>query len=201
MPEPDYEATATPHLTQEMQTILSELEQSRRAPDDVGTQGAGVYALFLAHPLQFVPAGLAYVGSSHDLGSRLVQQHFRTGGTPRSSPRRSLGALLRTELGLLPKGLGRGKFIFADSGEQDLTEWMRQHIEVGTCGVRLSRLTTIESALIRKLRPALNLTHSKNETTAKIRRLRRECAKPDKRSRAMTDYRRRTRDQGQVTAQ
>ena len=194
------EATSAPHLTQEMQTILRELERSCCAPDDITAQGAGVYALFLADPLQLVPAGLAYIGSSHHLNRRLLQQHFRVRGTPQSSPRRSFGALLRTELKLLPKGLGRGKFIFTDPGEEALTDWMRQHIEVGTCGVRLSRLTAVELALIRGLRPALNLTHSEGGTTAEIRRLRRECAKSNQRSRTVTDYRRRTKDQGQVTA-
>ena len=82
------------------------------------------------------------------------------------------GALLRTELGLVPKGLGGGKFKFAGLEEERLTNWMREHIQVGVCPVDSSQVEAREQELVRERQPPLNLTYSKNPTIAEIKRLR-----------------------------
>lgn len=122
--------------------------------------------------------GLLYVGMSTDLSVREFDTHFDSAQTGFSTVRRSIGSILKQELGLtaLARGLGRSKndftnFRFEAAGEDRLTAWMRQHLSVSTWPT--PRYEPLERDLIQRLRPPLNLEkgNPKNEVVRSLRKL------------------------------
>lgn len=145
----------------------------------------GVYAILrktngVLQPVLADDASVLYVGMSTNLSVREFDTHFDSGQTGFSTVRRSLGAMLKDELRLtaLARGHGRSKndfvnFRFEAEGEDRLTAWMRQHLSVNTWPT--NHYEALERALIRELRPPLNLEKANPKNDA-IRSLRKLCA-------------------------
>lgn len=149
--------------------------------------GWGVYAWFLNDAatlpgLPVSPNGVIYIGRSSDLADREIRQHLADGGTPSSTLRRSLGALLKEALGL--SAIPRCKnprvdrdfvqFSFTDDGERSLTAWMHDNLKVGA--VVRDDPSDYEPLLIDKMKPVLNLVGWKNPYAAAIKAHRRLCS-------------------------
>ncbi len=153
-----------------------------------------MYAWFLDDPtatpsLPNQGADPVYVGISADLARRGDEDHFRTGGSGFSTLRRSLGALLKDELGLTAEPRSRGPseqnyrcYRFDDRGEQRLTDWMRQHLRVAVTEHRDPE--QIEVELIALARPPLNLTGWPNPYARELKTLRKRCADEARQARA-----------------
>lgn len=168
-----------------LDAIKEALRKRRRAADIPATSDLGVYALYLSDPLaldtiEVDTSGLLYIGMTED--SLEVRNHFGHKDSAFSSPRRSLGAILKKELKLIavPRGLGRSEkdmthFRFADGGEKELTKWMVKHLEYGFSLLEHG-IADVERELIECLRPPLNLDIWDNPQRKAIKRLRKECA-------------------------
>lgn len=106
-----------------------------------------------------------YVGKAErSLASRDVRTHFASGKTGSSTLRRSVAALLRSELDLhaVPRNLalpdGSANFALEPHGDQRLTEWMQARLQlafwVRPDGAVLDK---VETAVLNRLAPPLNL--------------------------------------------
>ncbi len=91
-----------------------------------------------------------------------ARSHFQ-GSSSGSSPRRSLGALLKDELQLTayPRGRGLTKkdsahYCFRERGEAALTAWMKRHL-VYSYVVVTDEIRGTERRLISQLTPPLNI--------------------------------------------
>jgi hypothetical protein len=144
----------------------------------------GVYALFLVEgttfPVAHNPAEPVYVGLSSNLAAREFDTHFATGKSGFSTVRRSFGALLREEFNLHPRPRGTGasktnfrNYRFDDAGEERLSEWMAEHLEVGVQPIPDPR--AVETELIALACPPMNLTGWANPATAEIKAKRKAC--------------------------
>ena len=145
----------------------------------------GVYAWFLNDPVALprLPnqgASPIYVGLSSNLAQREFDTHFQAGQSGFSTLRRSLGALLKDELGLRaqPRGTGASDsnyrcYRFDDSGEQRLSSWM--HAELRVAAEPHRDPAAIERELIALACPPLNLTGWKNPNAVEIKALRKAC--------------------------
>lgn len=106
-----------------------------------------------------------YVGKAErSLNGRDVRTHFAAGKTGSSTVRRSLAALLNRELGLVPvprntaKPDGSANFALDPASETKLSEWMRHRLDLATWSrIGEASLDVVETAVIRQLRPPLNL--------------------------------------------
>ncbi len=146
---------------------------------------SGVYGIRLTTPGLLAPfkegdGGLIYCGMSSDLEVREFDNHFNSAQTGFSTLRRSLGAILKEQLGLAarPRGSGASKtnfinYRFDPAGDDRLTEWMRKHLKVRTWPTR--KYESLEAILKPRLRPLLNL-EDWNPHNRAIRSLRKVCA-------------------------
>lgn len=143
----------------------------------------GVYAIYSSTMTEIggFPIGrdgLAYVGFSEVLASREFDQHFCSGETGFSTLRRSLGAILKSQLNLtaIPRSPGSAKssYRFLSDGEERLSQWMESNLEVSV--LPIINALEVESDLIPFLEPVLNLTKWKNPHRKEIKRLRAICA-------------------------
>jgi hypothetical protein len=165
-------------------SVTERLHRSRSAIDRLmAPNSPGVYALFVGGlgAVGGIPAGedgLIYVGVSNDLAAREFEQHFSSNGTGFSTVRRSIGAILKSQLHLeaIPRSTWSqpSLYRFRDDGELRLTNWMRDNLEVGVCSI--GEALAVEAELIMALKPALNLTKWENPVRAEIKRLRKICA-------------------------
>jgi len=142
-----------------------------------------VYAIF-AKGLECLPGillppnGLVYIGLSSDLKQR---NHFNVKNSGYSSPRRSLGAILKTELNLaaIPRAPGSStsnyrSFRFPDDGEDRLTQWMWSNLEYSIFRFD-GNVKELERSLIRENEPPLNLTQWRNPQKKQIQAHRNIC--------------------------
>jgi len=124
-----------------------------------------------------------YLGKSErNLNGRDVGTHFATGKTGSSTLRRSLAALLVERLSLvpMPRNLdnpdGSAHFALDPAGDERLSHWMAAHLSLAVwvkpCGVDLDG---IETAVLRQLRPPLNLAKV-GETRERLRAARKHMA-------------------------
>ena len=140
----------------------------------------GIYALFLNSGALGVisPAedGLLYIGITDS--SLEARNHFRHKSSGFSTLRRSLGAILRADLGLVPvprsPGSSAAHFKFAPDGEQRLTQWMVAHLDYAFAVVAGDR-RMLEKHLILDRQPPLNLTGWTNPQRRNIKALRALC--------------------------
>ena len=119
--------------------------------------------------------GALYVGVG--LGQRGLRgrfsQEWRPRNSGRSSPRRTLGALLLKRLDLLPRPRrdrnpkrGSDYYVFCEEGEARLTDWLETHARFAAVtedeirSVTDLDLITIETELIRHVRSPLNLAQA-----------------------------------------
>lgn len=106
-----------------------------------------------------------YVGKAErSLNGRDVGTHFAAGKTGSSTVRRSLAALLVDELGLVavPRNLvkpdGSANFGLDVVSEGSLSSWMEQRLSLATWSKpEATNLDDIETAVVRRLHPPLNL--------------------------------------------
>lgn len=139
----------------------------RVVPDE-----AGLYAFYGDGPawssLSLTPAfddQPLYVGKAErSLNGRDVRTHFAAGKTGSSTVRRSLAALLATELALVPiprniaKPDGSANFALDPPSEARLSDWMQQRLSLATwVKIEGENLDVIETIVVRQLRPPLNL--------------------------------------------
>lgn len=166
----------------DVEAFLAQAVEQSRAP---AIHAPGIYAILLASP-DALPAispgrsGLLYVGMTDD--TLEARSHFRHAHSGFSTFRRSLGALLKDELGLhaIPRGPGSSKtnfsnYRFPEAGERVLSEWMNRHLLITRTAVP-GDLHRFENDLIAHLEPPLNLTGWPNPRRATLTALRAACA-------------------------
>lgn len=172
----------------EIDTVTAEKRlRETRAPLHVlyVTSGPGVYAFFLRdfsalEPFASGRDGIVYVGQSSDLAQREFESHLDSDGTGFSTLRRSLGGILKHRLNLfaIPRSPGRSEsnvrcYRFTKDGEDRLTDWMHQNLELGVCTVGNPK--ALEADLISRMQPLLNLKGRLNPCRREIKALRRIC--------------------------
>lgn len=126
-------------------------------------------------------AGVAYVGKADDgLRRRIEKEH--NGDTGRSTLRRTLGAILKDNLGLIarprpgrnePKQINFTNYDFEPEGDQRLTDWIGEHLKVS---VIVAKTEGHEKSLIAQHEPPLNLTDWRNPFAPEIKAARKACA-------------------------
>ena len=124
-----------------------------------------------------------YVGKAEkSLNGRDVGTHFAVGKTGSSTVRRSLAALLVDELALVavPRNLakpdGSANFGLDVASEGRLSIWMEQRLSLATWSKpEGANLDEIETAVVRRLRPPLNLDKV-GESRTRLRDARRRMA-------------------------
>jgi hypothetical protein len=153
----------------------------------------GVYGFFLHGPrlaqFEISPKdGLVYVGKSEEsLQGRELGDHLADGSTGWSTLRRSIGAILKDagelHLEAVPRGRGNSKndftnYCFSSDGETRLTHWMIENLDIAVysfCGT-VGQLRQLETQVILKGEPLLNLKEWKNPMRSAIKRMRKTCA-------------------------
>ena len=151
---------------------LSGIRHRRKDAAVLVAKRAGLYAFYgderAWSELELTPAFAGqplYVGKAEkSLQGRDVGTHFATGKTGSSTVRRSLAALLADDLGLVPvprnlaKPDGSANFALEPAGDARLSDWMERRLLLATWvkpdGVLLD---DVETAVVRRLRPPLNL--------------------------------------------
>lgn len=175
-------------LTLDLHELSAQLLLRRLKPDELPPITVGIYGLFVVDPgalpmLELRGDGLLYVGMTVDeAGGR---NHFEHSNSGFSSPRRSLGALLKEQLCLSPIPRGPGpssrnwaNYRFSDEDEARLTRWMLDNLRTNPVALAVDKekIERIESQLIKSLRPPLNVKgvpESPNQIL--LKRLRRIC--------------------------
>ena len=127
---------------------------------------------------------IIYIGKTEkSQKSRDAQTHFKSGKTGSSTLRRSLGAILRQDLGLHP--IPRSKtesrmrdYKFIEESEKKLTAWMVDNLSLSyfiiNDGKRIIRKAEIE--IIKEISPILNITHnSSSPYVSMLKELRKKC--------------------------
>lgn len=155
----------------------------------------GIYAVCLcgSEPLRICesllqPGCLLYIGKTESSQQkRDGEQHFASGETGRSTLRRSLGALLMAQLGLVPQPRSLAEksdrafthYKFDDVGEERLTSWMVHNLALSFYEYTESRvrIVELEEALISNAMPPLNIDKNpSNPYRQALKVARAECA-------------------------
>lgn len=143
--------------------------------DEEAWSGLGLKPYFDGQPL--------YVGKAEkSLSGRDVGTHFTARRTGSSTVRRSLAALLAIELDLVPvprnvaKPDGSANFGLDPASEIRLSDWMEERLTLATwTKTPGTQLAIVESAIVRRLRPPLNLDKV-GEPRERLRTARRRMA-------------------------
>ncbi len=164
--------------------IFRFLCDNRLHPDDIPNRPEpGVYAILAETSdcllgIVLPQSGLVYIGQSGNLAER---NHFEIANSGFSSPRRSLGALLKSTLRLTAEPRSPGlsptnyrNYRFVSDGEARLSVWMRRSL---VCAIYPFKgdSKVLEKRLIQDNEPPLNLTHWRNPQKARIQELRKVC--------------------------
>ncbi len=168
----------------DLDKLIAHLRKTRCSITELkAPQAEGVYAVFACSPESIAPFpvgddGLIYIGISSNLAEREFEHHFNSTSTGFSTLRRSLGAIRREQLSLVPiprsPGSKTNYYKFKSDGEERLTKWMRENLEIGVCAIQ--NAAQIETELIKALKPVLNLTKWQNPHRKEIKLLRKQCA-------------------------
>ena len=147
---------------------IDALTSSRSTVEGLGPPPSpGIYAAFVKrelrlHGLTLPPDRPVYIGKADDLATRLLRKHLGARTTGSSTLRRTLGALLRVELNLIPVARGKRKhprdatnFRFDDESEKRLSNWLRTNLDFGWCVVD-GPIDTTERDTIAVAEPILN---------------------------------------------
>jgi hypothetical protein len=152
--------------------------------------GPGLYAIHGDRPV-WLDLGLEcaedgrplYVGKTEQaILGRVLGTHFSDGQTGSSSLRRSLAALLRTRLGLHGVPRNREKpghfssYGLPEADDESLTKWMTINLRISWPARDDAVLLKIEKAVIRTLKPPLNLTHAVTTWTSQVKAARKRMA-------------------------
>ena len=170
-----------------IEEIAHKLRESRKPISHAEVPSkCGVYGVFLKAPEELKgfsknTDGLIYIGCSSNLSKREFEQDFNSGETGRSTLRRSIGAIFKEEFGLtaIPRNSGSSEnnvrnYKFRPEGEERLTNWMADNLEVGVCPS--GNYESIKKELIPLLMPPLSLKWWENPDREKIKALRKKCA-------------------------
>lgn len=175
--------------------IIQQLRNKREPYEAITrfSEKPGIYALFFygeEFPLEgYTPKKdeIIYIGKTESSQlSRDKHTHFATGKTGSSTLRKSFGAMLRTELGLIPIPRGesdilKGKwshFKFDTDSEEKLTSWMKSNLGLSFYEFDKYKqaIDELETVLIKELIPVLNIDHKNpnNPFWNELRALRKE---------------------------
>lgn len=122
------------------------------------------------------PTEVVYIGILKNVGSR-IRDHFEKNRSDKSTVRCSLGAILKVQLKLsaIPRSKSNyDKFRFTDEGENQLSEWMNSKLEYSMIPC-IEDKSELETKLICRYRPALNLKGNKNSLSLYIKELSKHC--------------------------
>jgi hypothetical protein len=166
--------------------VLADLSASRCGIEDLAVPWTpGVYAIYLRDQsaLPHITTGrdgLLYIGLSSNLAQRQFETHFQSGQSGFSTLRRTVGALLIGDLELRPRPRGLGasttnyrNYRFDDAGEEALSTWMREHVDVAIQPV--AEPDRLEHELLALACPPLNLKGWANPDAAAIKAARKAC--------------------------
>lgn len=169
---------------------LAGVRHSRAAAQDLVARQPGLYA-FYGDRRAWSDLGLSpafddqplYVGKAErSLTGRDVGTHFAAGKTGSSTVRRSIAASLAEPLHLVavPRNLARpdgsANFGLDPGGEERLSEWMERQLSLATWVKPAgTTLDGVETAVVRQLRPPLNL-NKVGESRNRLREARRRMA-------------------------
>jgi len=163
------------------------------SPTTVYSDQPGIYGVFFLggeFPLREagVTSGtLVYIGKTEsNQRTRDLKQHLADGKTGHSTLRRTVAALLRTDLGLHPRPRSDTEktdrrfthFRLDETGERNLTTWMRANLGLAFLprGGPIAEIRRTENELIRAAVPVLNLAgNSANPHLERIKAARAEC--------------------------
>ena len=172
------------------ESILDALKKRRKHMRNLRPPSEpGMYASFATRKTDLgdipAPAGkVIYIGiTKSGLHERLLDTHFNSEKTCRSTLRCSLGAILKTRLRLTARPRGRGEseedfshYRFQDAGEERLTKWMSESLEFGVLPLATEKLDKLEEELIHQEVPVLNLKGNEGNLYKKrIGELRKIC--------------------------
>lgn len=154
----------------------------------------GIYAFMLKQNANLKEFGtqlqVIYVGiAKESLKNRDLGNHFKSSSTGRSTLRRSIGAVLKSDLGIIAfsrNGTSNKReinnYTFDLEGNKVLTEWMRKNLVVGYWEdkkrIPYSKLRGLEEEVIKFLKPTLDLdrrTKKYNRMANKLDELRGIC--------------------------
>jgi hypothetical protein len=180
----------------DLQAVKNALQEKRFCVADIPiTSDPGIYALYLTDPhalgddVEINSSGLIYVGMTKS--SLELRNHFGHKDSSFSSPRRTLGAILKSELGLtaIPRGYGRSakdftNYRFEMPGEERLTAWMTKYLTYSSYSFAVleCRIEEAEQQMIACLHPTINLSHWLNPKRAHLKKLRKICRDEAKRA-------------------
>ena len=157
--------------------VYAYLKANRKDPDPAVVK-PGDCALFARDrtclPGIMLPEdGLVYIG--------VLRDHFWVSHSGFHSPRRSLGAILKRQLGLVAIQRGSGplksnfdNFRFTVEGEDLLSQWMRENLQYAEFSFDGDR-EILKKQLIRIGKPPLSLMNWPNSQKVDIRALRKIC--------------------------
>ena len=138
------------------------------------------------------PDQVIYVGiAKESLKTRDLGNHFKTGKTGSSTLRRSIGAVLKTELTLTAisrngtlDSRAINNYIFETEGDERLTKWMIKNLRIGYWKdlnqLNYSNLRDLELQIITHLKPTLDLdarSRHLNPMALELGKLRSICRK------------------------
>jgi hypothetical protein len=177
----------------EAKQVVNRLTSDAGLLDDLeAPRSPGVYAYSFragsSLPRVSSPGGNpVYIGLSGNLAQREFDTHFAEGKTGFSTLRRSLGAILKNELGLRapPRGTGASKanitnYRYYDEGERRQREWMHEHVPIAIEPVPIP--DELEQQLIALACPPPNLKGWATLRRQTIRARRKACADEARRS-------------------
>lgn len=161
---PELLASAIDSLTGAQWTRAESEVQVPRAPGLYALSGDGRAWADLCLQPAFEEQPLYFGKAEKNLNGRDVGTHFAVGKTGSSTVRRSLAALLveRLDLSAVPRNLskpdGSANFSVETAGDQRLSAWMDARLRL-SIWLRQgdARLDDVETAVLRQLRPPLNL--------------------------------------------
>lgn len=155
------------HDSGDLEDVLAALQARPRPTSEITTQAPtapGLYAWWAAPTILPDLIGppntadeslrLLYVGIATKLRSRLGQNHMRRSGS--STLRRTLAGLLLDAEEFRTRWTDR--VVLVDEDEARLTRWMEKNLRVSWC--EHPRPRDVESAIIERLVPPLNLDHA-----------------------------------------
>lgn len=203
----------------EINKILQHFRDSRLKYNAVTefSNKPGIYAIFyngkyLPHIEKAIKNDeIIYIGKTESSQlKRNANTHFASGKTGSSTVRKSIGAILKKKLSLIPiprndSDYAKGRkshFKFDDEGELSLTEWMKTNLSISYYEYPKPRneIESLEYHLINSEVPILNIDKNpRNSYLNVIKQLRRDCANhahlshgnktiSKKRSRIMSTY-------------
>ena len=170
-------------FTEEIRTAMKAAAHAWAPGSPIQT---GFYAVYLKDGMGLPPVtthadGLLYIGMTKK-GFAARDHFYPQNGSSSSTFRRSLGAILKDELGL--KALPRSQsprwqsyycYRFSVEGEAALSEWMFDSLELARIPFE-GNVLAAENALIALLEPPLNLVGWRNPQKPALATLRRGCA-------------------------